>query len=201
MAQVWKAEMSNINDKFVLLALADYADEDDKCFPSSKTLATKCCLHKRTVQKAIVRLEEAGYITKEERVRKDGSCSSNHYVVSLSRLGDGPQPPCSAPEPTAFLNQSVNQPEEPTKKIIETSPFDVFWADYPKKKGKGAARAAYARALKKTTSVTIMSGLLKSDIQTAKDIQFVPHPATWLNQECWDDEDTKETLKPYWGKK
>ncbi len=90
---------------------------------------------------------------------------------------------------------------ETTKKIIESVSFDTFWSDYPRKIGKGAARTAFGRALKKATADEIIGGLLKHEIQTMKDAQFIPHPATWLNQERWSDEVVKTTDKPFWGKK
>jgi len=70
------------------------------------------------------------------------------------------------------------------------TPFDIFWATYPRKVAKGAARRAWDKALKKTTPEKIMFAVGK---QTAAgvfacEMCFVPHPATWLNQERWDDE-------------
>lgn len=192
MAQVWEAEMRNINNKFVLLALADYADEENQCFPSAQTIAEKCCLSKRTVQRVIAKLEEDGYITKMQRTRKDGSLSSNHYVVSEGRIGSVPQSGGSVPQSLASLNLPINLPKEPIKDTKKILPFDLFWSDYPKKSGKGAARAAFSKAIKKATVDEIMSGLLKHEIQTMKDVQFIPHPATWLNQERWADEGTQK---------
>ena len=70
-------------------------------------------------------------------------------------------------------------------------PFDVFWRAYPRKTGKGDARKKFTRALEKTTFETIMNALerVKSSAQWQRDGgQFIPHPATWLNQERWDDD-------------
>jgi len=67
--------------------------------------------------------------------------------------------------------------------------FDAFWAAYPRRVGKGAARRAWASARRLTSADYILSAL---EAQLAaglfKDATYTPHPATWLNQERWDDE-------------
>jgi len=67
--------------------------------------------------------------------------------------------------------------------------FDTFWAAYPRKAGKIAARTAFAKAMKIATEEQIMAGIetLKRETR-GKDPNFIPHPATWLNQGRWDDE-------------
>jgi 5-methylcytosine-specific restriction endonuclease McrA len=73
-----------------------------------------------------------------------------------------------------------------TKNILEQR-FLEFWCRYPKKSGKGAARAKFMVAIKKATSTQIMEGLEKY-IASKPDPQFTKNPATWLHQECWLDE-------------
>jgi predicted phage replisome organizer len=75
--------------------------------------------------------------------------------------------------------------------VVIEDPFDTFWRAYPRKTGKGDARKKFARALTKTSFENIMRALgeVKASAQWQKDGgQFIPHPATWLNQERWDDE-------------
>ena len=75
--------------------------------------------------------------------------------------------------------------------VVEETPFDIFWRAYPRKTGKGDARKKFAKALTKTSFENIMAALgkVKASAQWQKDDgQFVPYPATWLNQERWDDE-------------
>jgi len=69
------------------------------------------------------------------------------------------------------------------------SAFDEFYARYPRKVGIGAARKAYAKALKTAQHDDIMFGLSEQlASMEAKDKQFIPHASTWLNQERWTDE-------------
>ena len=75
--------------------------------------------------------------------------------------------------------------------VVIEDPFDTFWREYPRKVGKGDARKKFAKALTKTSFDNIMAALqrVKASAQWTKDGgQFVPHPATWLNQERWEDE-------------
>lgn len=67
--------------------------------------------------------------------------------------------------------------------------FDEFWSIYPLKKGKDKARAAYRASLRKTDRATIL-GALRNHLPEwdTKGIQYVPYPATWLNQGRWEDE-------------
>lgn len=72
-------------DKFVLVALADYADEARSCFPSHKKTAARVGSSVATVKRAIDRLEAGGYLFVEARERADGSATSNRYVLNLDR--------------------------------------------------------------------------------------------------------------------
>jgi uncharacterized protein YdaU (DUF1376 family) len=99
-------------------------------------------------------------------------------------------------------NPSIPEPEpEPIKRDTNVSldqksssprssqQFEEWWKLVPRKVGKGNARAAYARALKKTTP-EILEAQIKAYAQTraGEDPQFTAHPTTWLNAERWMDE-------------
>lgn len=62
----WENETSG-NDKLVLLALADWCNDDGYCWPSIRKLCIKTRASERTVQSIIKRLVEAGHITRQER--------------------------------------------------------------------------------------------------------------------------------------
>lgn len=62
--------------------------------------------------------------------------------------------------------------------------FELWWAEYPRKIAKGAARTAYERALKKTgAEVLLDAAKVFARKTTLKEQEFLPYPATWLNQE------------------
>jgi hypothetical protein len=61
--------------------------------------------------------------------------------------------------------------------------FEAFWKQYPRRDAKGRARLAFARALKKVPFPELMIGL--ASYPFSADPQFLPLPATWLNDERW----------------
>lgn len=69
----------------VFMYLKNRASKDGQCFPAIGTIATDLSLSKRTVERALADLEEAGFLLQEHRFRKKGGKSSNLY-----RLLDDP---------------------------------------------------------------------------------------------------------------
>jgi hypothetical protein len=71
-------------------------------------------------------------------------------------------------------------------------PFDDFWAAYPRKEGKGAAIKAWSKIKEPNSSLNIILEALiwqkKSEQWTKDNGQFIPHPATYLNNQRWLDE-------------
>lgn len=92
------------------------------------------------------------------------------------------------------------EPEKPTttKAVRKSSAekrqeevwFEQFWAEYPRKVAKPTARLKFiAKCKDEETFNRIMFGL-KLHKKSWNDPQFIPHPATWLNQERWNDKPT-----------
>lgn len=73
-------------------------------------------------------------------------------------------------------------------------PFDRFWAAYPKKIGKDAARKAFVKRRPGAPLVDAMIAAVhaqQASEQWKRDRgQYIPNPATWLNQGRWQDETT-----------
>lgn len=78
----------------------------------------------------------------------------------------------------------VPQADEP----LETW-FEEWWAIYPRRIGKGAARKAYAKAVRKVPRSRLLEAATAYAAEReGQDQNFTPHPSTWLNQERWNDE-------------
>lgn len=83
---------------------------------------------------------------------------------------------------------------------IYSKEFLSFWNSYPNKKGKGFALKAWKKIkgvnnLTKKIIASVEEHITK-DPQWKKDNgQFIPHPATFLNQTRWEDEIEVETVK------
>lgn len=78
-----------------------------------------------------------------------------------------------------------NSPAPPTG-------FAEFWEAYPKKVGKPAAQKAW-KGIRCDPAIIFHS--LKAFV-FSPDPQFIPHPATWLNQRRWEDQPPER--KPKW---
>lgn len=82
-------------------------------------------------------------------------------------------------------------PTRPIDTTADTAAFESWWEGYPRKTGKAAAAKAYDKARKSATADELMAGLVNAcAVWTADrtEARFIPHPATWLNQGRWDDE-------------
>lgn len=74
-------------------------------------------------------------------------------------------------------------------KIEDTPEFNEFWAIYPRRVAKGAARRAWVTALKKVDVAELLEGARRyAADRHAKNPKYTKHPASWLNGECWEDE-------------
>ena len=68
-----------------------------------------------------------------------------------------------------------------------SSEFDLFWASYPRKVGKLAAANAWHR--QRPPIQQVMEALLWQMMTPQwQNLQYVPHPRTWLMQGRWMDE-------------
>lgn len=67
--------------------------------------------------------------------------------------------------------------------------FDQLWEEYPRKIGKAQAKKAFKTASKKINFYDLLPKYMSYVLTLeGKDTQFIPHLATWLNGERWNDE-------------
>ncbi len=88
--------------KFVLLALADAADDNGHCWPSVATIANKTCLEDRSVQRILSKVKIDGLLEIERRYKNDGAPTSNRYRLAMKTSGDK-----TSPSPTPADCQGV----------------------------------------------------------------------------------------------
>ena len=79
-------------ETLLLIALADYADHNGRCWPSKETLARRSRVSKRTVDKYIKRLADGEWL----KIEVQGGRKSNNYVLNLDKiLAVQPCKPCT----------------------------------------------------------------------------------------------------------
>lgn len=134
--------------KFVLVVLADAANDQGVCWPSVATIARKVGVSSRTVQRAIQLLIYRELITAEQRYRSDGSCSSNLYRLSLEggdKLSPAPDRGDTTPghvrqgppDTRVIPGTTIGTIREPPPRALETDSTDCGGGDnsdlvYPK---------------------------------------------------------------------
>jgi len=70
------------------------------------------------------------------------------------------------------------------------SDFNAFWTSYPRKVGRKAALKAWGNAKDKPELPAILAAVesqSKSEQWKKEGGQFIPYPATWINQGRWGD--------------
>jgi hypothetical protein len=156
MTAVWDREDLSSTQKLVLLALADWANDDGLCWPSIERVAKKSSLKKRAVQLAIRSLEEMQFIRREEVIGK-----GNKYWVQIPMHQ---MHPCTKDTPPMHQMHETHAPDAPntskthqlnTKYIIEGYPtwlpIDAWqgWVEMRKQRKRPLTDRAKARAYKK----------------------------------------------------
>lgn len=67
--------------KAVYMYLKDRSNKDGQCYPAIGTIARELQLSRRTVERAIADLLQAGLLEKEQRWRENGGKSSLLYTI------------------------------------------------------------------------------------------------------------------------
>ena len=75
--------------------------------------------------------------------------------------------------------------------------FELFWAAYPNKTGKGAAQKAWNKISPGAALFSQIMEALQKAVRCERWIRengrYIPNPATWLNQKRWEDEYTTQS--------
>lgn len=126
--------------------------------------------------------KRGGRPKKETQTVSDGNPEKTQTVSGIN------------PQKTLTTNQEpiTNTPIPPAKTPGAAERFERFWQAYPRKVGKDAAKRAFDKRKPDETLLADMLASITLQCQTEewrKDGgQFIPHPATWLNQGRWQDE-------------
>lgn len=205
---VWKLDGLTATQKFVLLRLADFADDDGgSVFPSVPKVATDCGLTDRAVQKAIRSLEEVGLLVlvheavfskrrpREYRIaiagEPDAPVNDVHRRTTFTPPVNQIHPTGEPDSPRSIIKPSTNRQTRERAKTEEA--FDQFWKAYPSRSPhanpRKPAAAKFTAAVKGGADpAAIIEGAKRLSAHVAgKDPQFTPMASTWLSQARWQD--------------
>jgi hypothetical protein len=154
------------NDAKVLVMLWLLASEKNGELPPIKVIAYRLRLPEKSIKSTVSRLFHFLY-------HDDINTIHDNNVISDCYQGDSPH---------ALAREE--------KRREETEGFDVFWQTYPKKVGKPAAEKAFKAAKINGHLAEVIGDIEAKSASEAwkKDGgQYIPNPATYLNQRRWED--------------
>jgi hypothetical protein len=130
-----------------------------------------------------------------------------NYSVDVSQYGVTTNPPPTphgvdtnpASEQNSTETETETEQKTPARKKNDpktgngyNTEFEKFWEAYPKKVGKGAAWTAWKKKNGRRPDIQILVEVIEKHKQTPdwnkEGGQYIPNPATWLNQHRWEDE-------------
>ena len=183
-----------LKNRLTLSARNNWIDDNGEVyiFFARKNIASILNTTVRTVARIISQLKEYNLI---DVVQQGRGLPAKIYVKKLK------------PNTNASRNDFIKSNERDTideikeeKQVKEKSKtenkqqeyFSIFWASYPKKVGKGAAEKSWKKIKPTKDLLEKMLNAIeiaKQSMQWNKDNgQYIPNPATWLNQKRWEDE-------------
>lgn len=186
-----------------IMAILDYGL--DGVEPACTGAAAACFMLARPNLDVSIKKSEAG--------AKGGSTAQAPIKQTASTIeANGSKPQANCKQTQSPLNQTASNPqaEEGSRKkevgsgikevgdIPPNAPqgakrsdaeFEIFWSAYPTKVGKQPARKAFDKVLVPVETLVAAIERQKCSSQWSKDGgQYIPNPATWLNQCRWEDE-------------
>ena len=178
----------------------DYCEEQKQKAQQQKSEAGKKSAEARSTKANAVEQKPTPLNAVEHRSTKANAVEHNINVDIDVNVDDKnnntPLPPSTEGDGGVWTdplrNPSKKEPAKKKQSEVMEERFERFWSVYPKKVGKGDARKSF---LKIAPSDALLGEMLaaiaaaSASFQWKKDKgRFIPNPATWLNQQRWEDE-------------
>ena len=125
-------------------------------------------------------------IIRNQMISNDGKCSRNPIQSESDTLKETPLTG-SKEKAGAKTGAKAAGADAPDRA------FDTFWAVYPRRENKQAARKAFVKIHPDPELLEVMLSAVQRQKQTEQwsDPKYIPHAATWLNGRRWEDEPVK----------
>lgn len=190
--------------RLLLLILAEHLNQNTRrCDPSVATLARECKTSRRTIPRLLAQLKAAGEI---EINAGGGRNHCNSYTITVAENPDkdvtvseaNPDTRVTVSTAETLTNQVRNTDTRVTRTIrnqkdishsADDPDFTAFWSAYPRKVAKPAALKAWRSAKSRPPLADLLAALDRhKGSEQWQAARFVPHPATWINGQRWDDQ-------------
>ncbi len=197
-------------DLQVLCVLGTSTDGQGWCRRSQVKLAQQIGCGRATVWRSLLRLTEFGYVEQRDLTHEEITAEAATLAGTIKAYRvviDRPENTASKTLPInehpahseraggarserAPLTTKVND-QERASLSRSSDAFERWWAAYPRKVGKLAARTVFDQIMKRrmaTVEELIAGALAYAKVRAGEEPRFTKHPSTWLNSGCWADE-------------
>jgi Helix-turn-helix domain len=197
--------------KILLLAAANYADPDGKCWPKVETLAFDSEVSKRTIQRKLVELQDLGLIRVQQRYDQKGKQIESMIFLLMEGEGDMLAPPVgrvtpachgegdTTLSPTESLNNQLNKQSTSTSKkkkvgvndkIEYSEEFEtIVWQPYPRRDGSKKKAYDFWNLLNDENRARVVAAIPLFADQMKREGRAddkIPHMTTWLNDRRYE---------------
>ena len=180
----------NGTNKLVLLSLSNYADDNNTCFPSFKTLVKITELSRSTIIRSLKQLELKGFISIQERfqdINNSKRQTSNLYTLHIGYQIDTTQYQNETPSSSEKKPQLTSN-----NKPLYSEEFEMFWKVYPDRPNDNKFGASQKFHMIMNNNEISFEDLINktkwyAKSQVGKEEKFIPHAKTWLSQKRFND--------------
>ena len=190
----------------VLVALLSFRNKTTNLtFPTREKLSERCGLHISNISKTTSELVELGWLEKDG---KGGYSKATRYIIRLPDTLRTVVKSTTVVESTTVAKsttstvaesttrkEQINITNQLTDHLMVDDGFEEFWNRYPKKVGKTLAHQAWKKNKVKVDEVLkTLHWQINSEQWQKQNGQFIPNPATYINQGRWQDEPIAESI-------
>ena len=203
-----KVQMDDATAKFVLVAICNYANDEDKAWPSHASISRLTGLSKRTIQNAVQKLEDWGIIKRIRRDRENGSETSAMVSINLdvswvvkggiasAAIGVMQELPQGIAADSTLETKDKPQGKAPSRakkdinaKIIYTDDFEQIWKAYPRRDGSKPKAFDYWNMLNDENRARVVAAIpvfAERMRREGRPNDKIPHLTTWFNGREWE---------------